>query len=128
MHFMTPRITTVNQARLKLKLVQFVFYITCFSLFIEDQIYVCSLFLDLKLRHYQGEYSSTFIPKMYEKKFSKRNIVNLQMRKNESTGRKVLKQLFHVLNFWMCLSFSFTQNWNWLQWINSENFGCIIHF
>ena len=96
---MTPRITTVNQARLKLKLVQFVFYITCFSLFIEDQIYVCSLFLDLKLRHYQGEYSSTFIPKMYEKKFSKRNIVNLQMRKNELTGRKVLKQLFHVLNF-----------------------------
>ena len=24
------------------------------------------------------------------------------MRKNKSTGWKVLKQLFNVLNFWMC--------------------------
>ena len=97
---MIPRITTVNQAKLKQKLDSICFlHNRCFSLFIEDQIYVCFLFLDLKLRHYQGEYSPIFIHKMYKEKFSKRNIVNLQMRKNESTGRKVLKQLFHVLNF-----------------------------
>ena len=31
------------------------------------------------------------------------------MRKNESTGWKVLKQLFNVLNFWVCPSFPYTQ-------------------
>ena len=38
------------------------------------------------------------------------------MRKNESTRWKVLKQLFNILNFWVCTSFPYTENWNWLQW------------
>ena len=38
------------------------------------------------------------IHKMYKEKCIKKKIMNLQMRKNESTGWKVLKQLFNVLN------------------------------
>ena len=47
--------------------------------------------------------------------------------KDLSTGWKVLKEFFNVLNFWMCVSFPYTENWDWLQWINLEKFGKI-HF
>ena len=68
-----------------------------------------------------------FIHKMYKEKFIKREIVNLQLRKYESTGWKVSKQLSNVLNFSVCASFPYTQNWNWLQWINLEKFDSIVH-
>ena len=47
---------------------------------------------------------------MYKEKFIK--TVNLQIRKNQSAGSVVLKQPFDFLNFLVCASFPFTQNWN----------------
>ena len=47
-----------------------------------------------KTRHFQR---GNWIHKMYKEKFVK--IVKLQMRKNKSTGQKVLKQFFNVLSF-----------------------------
>ena len=46
-------------------------------------------------------------------------------RKNECTG---LNQLFNVLNFRVCALSPYTQNWNWLQWINLGKFDFIVHF
>ena len=43
-------------------------------------------------------------------------------------GWKVLKQPFNVLNFWVCASFLYTENWKWLQWMNLEKNGFIVHF
>ena len=40
----------------------------------------------------------------------------------------VLKQPFDILSFLVCELFSYTQNWNWLQWIKLENFDFIEHF
>ena len=37
-----------------------------------------------------------------------------------STGWKVLKQPFNVLNFSVCTSFRYTEKWNWLQRIKLE--------
>ena len=34
---------------------------------------------------------------------------------------KVLKKPINVLNFWVCASFSYTKNWNWLLWTNLKN-------
>ena len=79
-----------------------------------------------KTRHCQGENSSIIIHKMYKEKFIK--IVNLQIRKNESTGWKVLKQLFNFLNFWVCASFAYTQKWSWMQLLNLEKPDFIVHF
>ena len=60
------------------------------------------LFLDLKLntKHgiVRGEFH-LFFNNMYKHKFIKKKIVNLQMKKNESEGWKVLKEIFDVLNF-----------------------------
>ena len=49
------------------------------------------------------------------------------MRKNELTGWKVLKQLFNVLNYWVCVSFPYIKNLKWLQWINLEKFDFNVH-
>ena len=61
-----------------------------------------------KTRHCQGENSSIFVLKMYKEKCIK--IVNLQTRKNELTGWKVLKQPFNFSNFWVCAAFPYNQN------------------
>ena len=51
---------------------------------------------------------------MYKEIFIIMKIVNLQMRKNESTRGKVLKQLniVNLLNFCVSALFPYTQNWN----------------
>ena len=53
-----------------------------------------------KTRPCQGENLPIFVHKMYKEKCVE--ILNLQMRKNESTGWKALKQTFKFLNFWVC--------------------------
>ena len=65
--------------------------------------------IESKTRHYQGENSSIFIYKTYKENFIKRKIVNLQMRKNKSTGWKVLKQLLQCFKFLrVCIIFLYT--------------------
>ena len=61
-----------------------------------------------KTRHCQGENSSIFVVKMYKEKCIK--IVNLQTRKNELTGWKVLEQPFNFSYFRVCAVFPYTQN------------------
>ena len=80
-----------------------------------------------KTAHCQGENSSTY-HNMYKEKIIKKKIKNLQMRKTELSGWKVIKQLFNVLHFWVYASFPYTPNWNWLQWISLEKFDFIVHF
>ena len=60
---------------------------------------------------------------MYKEKIIKRKRVNLHMRKDEPTGCKVLKQLLHVLNSWVCASLPYIENWNWLK-----KFDFIVYF
>ena len=54
--------------------------------FVSNTIYVCLLFLDLKLNTKQGTAKVRIHLFMNEGKFIKRKIMNLQMRKNELTG------------------------------------------
>ena len=89
----------------------------CFALSIKIMLFY------LKATHCQGKNWSSFIHKLYKEKSIKRKIVNFQMRKKESTGWKVSRQLFNVLEFSVCASFSYTQNWNWLQCISLEKLG-----
>ena len=79
-----------------------------------------------KTRHCHGQNSSVFIHKLLKENFFE--IVNLHMRKNESTGLKVLKQRFNFLNFWVGASFHYTQNWKWLQLINLKKVDFIVNF
>ena len=67
--------------------------------FVSNTIYVCLLFLDVKLNTKQGTAKVRIHLFMNEGKFIKRKIMNLQMIKNELTGWKILKQFFSVLNF-----------------------------
>ena len=41
---------------------------------------------------------------------------------------KIIQATFNILNFWVCVSFPYTENWNWLHWINLEKFDFIVHF
>ena len=76
------------------------FLLVCFL--IQFMFVLSWLEIKNKTRHCKGENSYILIHKMYKEKFIK--IMSLLMRKNESTGWKVFKQIFSFLNFWVCAS------------------------
>ena len=92
-------------------------------------MFVSLSWLEIKYqtRHCQVENSSTFNQKMCKKEVIK--TVNLQMKINELTGQKVLKQLFNFLNFWVCASFSMHKTGtDCNDWLNLGKFDFFIHF
>ena len=57
-----------------------------------------------KTRNCEGQNWSSFIHKIFKKKFIKRKTVNLLIRKNELAGWKVSKKYLNALNFWKSAS------------------------
>ena len=107
LHFLIPGIIIFNHARLKLKLNSiyflnkrwvFLFILKLILYWRSNTHYISELEIKNKVRHC---HSSVSIYKMYKKKFVKRTIVNLEMRKMKWKDQKY-QSIFSMFQISAC--------------------------